>query len=191
VIAGLAALWGIPTRDERLQAAAASVGADVPFFLHGGTGLYEGRGDVLDEWLPTPGLDMILLWPGEPVSTAEAYRAIDADAGRAASPSVTALTGAIHAGDTQAVARSLHNDFTPYSADMVAGIADALAWLEDAPAVTGSAMAGSGSGVFGICESAEAAEMLAEEAGRLGWWAVATRSSARGVHSIGDEMESQ
>jgi 4-diphosphocytidyl-2-C-methyl-D-erythritol kinase len=182
VIAGLAHMWGIESEDHRLIDAAASIGADVPFFLHGGTGLYHGRGDELDAWLPTPTMHLVVVWPREPVSTAEAYQAVDADPGREPAPSVDALIDALNACDPAAVAGALCNDFTSYSAYMVEGIADALAWLEGSQGVLGAAMAGSGSAVFGICASAEVARSLAGAADAHGWWAAACDSSDRGVH---------
>ncbi len=190
VIAGLALMWGIPADDARLHDAAASIGADVPFFLTGGTGLYEGRGDALVQHLPTPDLDMVVVWPGTPVSTARAYMALDDDSRRQSAPSPAALIGAIDTGDAEAVAQSLHNDFTGYSADMVEAIGEAIAWLESVPGVMGVAMAGSGSGVFGVCDSPDAACEAADEAIRRGWWAAETRSLAHGVVPADDGRES-
>jgi 4-diphosphocytidyl-2-C-methyl-D-erythritol kinase len=190
VIAGLATMWEIPAGDPRLHAAAAAIGADVPFFLEGGTGIYEGRGDVLTTCLPTPDLDVVVVWPGTPVSTAKAYMALDDDAARIPAPPVSAIVDAIESNDASGIAGVLHNDFTSYSAGMVEVIGEALAWLGGARGVMGAAMAGSGSGVFGICESADAARELAADACSRGWWAVATRSSARGAHLIDDGRES-
>ena len=44
VLRGLARLWQLDWPIERLEEVAASVGSDVPFFLHGGTARCRGRG---------------------------------------------------------------------------------------------------------------------------------------------------
>ena len=77
VLRCLAALWGVDPRDPRLERAAASLGADVPFFLDERPGHYAGRGDVLVERLSPLRLPVALVKPPVGVSTAEAYRALD------------------------------------------------------------------------------------------------------------------
>ena len=63
---------------EDLSNLAASLGADVPFFLRGGTALGEGRGDQLTEFPDwDPGRALIVVFPGFAVSTREAYGARD------------------------------------------------------------------------------------------------------------------
>jgi len=49
---GLRRLWGVDISEERLLQLAAKLGADVPFFIRGGTALGTGRGDRLRP-LPT------------------------------------------------------------------------------------------------------------------------------------------
>jgi 4-diphosphocytidyl-2-C-methyl-D-erythritol kinase len=61
-----------------LRRIAADLGADVPFFLTGGTALGLGRGDELrplPDW--SPGRALIVVFPGFPVATREAYAARD------------------------------------------------------------------------------------------------------------------
>ena len=50
---GLRKLWGLDMPEGELAAIASRLGSDVPFFLHGGTALASGRGDVLTP-LPQP-----------------------------------------------------------------------------------------------------------------------------------------
>ena len=64
--------------DEALSEIAASLGADVLFFLRGGTALGVGRGDELKplpDW--DPGRALVIVFPGFAVSTREAYEARD------------------------------------------------------------------------------------------------------------------
>jgi 4-diphosphocytidyl-2-C-methyl-D-erythritol kinase len=57
VLLGLVELWGLPLPPDDLTTLAASLGADVPYFLQGGTALVEGIGDRI-----TPLPDLPPLW---------------------------------------------------------------------------------------------------------------------------------
>ena len=69
----LSALYGL---DEDLQSLAEQLGADVAFFLVGGTVMATGRGEQLAA-MPQPAGCYALAWPGFSVSTAEVYSAWD------------------------------------------------------------------------------------------------------------------
>ncbi len=45
---GLAKLWEIDAKDKDMREIAAELGADVPFFLYGGTAIGTGRGDIIE-----------------------------------------------------------------------------------------------------------------------------------------------
>ncbi len=71
-------LWDLGLDTPILEDAGRRLGADVPFFLHGGTALGEDRGDRITRLPfrgPTP---LILGIPPFGVSTAEAYSRLDA-----------------------------------------------------------------------------------------------------------------
>jgi 4-diphosphocytidyl-2-C-methyl-D-erythritol kinase len=70
---GLATLHGL---DADLDALAASIGSDVPFFLAGGTARAEGRGEKLTRLPTTPGC-FAVAWPGIELSTPSVYLAWD------------------------------------------------------------------------------------------------------------------
>ena len=53
VLIGLDRLWEMKLSDNELATLAAKLGSDVPFFLHGGTALMEGRGEKIT---PLPAL---------------------------------------------------------------------------------------------------------------------------------------
>ncbi len=66
--------WGLSAAAGELSAAAAEIGADVPFFLEGGTARGRGRGDLL-EALPFVGpLRLLLGCPPFGIPTAEVFR---------------------------------------------------------------------------------------------------------------------
>ena len=60
-----------------LDVVARSIGADVAFFLHGGTALMTGRGDVLSRRLPTFPLPLVLMGDAGANPTGEVYAAYD------------------------------------------------------------------------------------------------------------------
>lgn len=74
VLLGLRSLIAGPTLD--LSDAASALGSDVPFFLHGGTALIEGRGERITP-VPSVPFHAVLLHPSVTVSTAWAYSAWD------------------------------------------------------------------------------------------------------------------
>lgn len=70
-------LWGCQLGREKLKALAAELGADVPFFLHGGLCLGTGKGEELREVPELPPAWVVLVIPDFSVSTALAYREYD------------------------------------------------------------------------------------------------------------------
>jgi len=69
----LSRLWDLNLERSELQPLAASLGADVPFFLEGGLCLGEGRGDVLTPLSDLPPLFGVLVLPPFPSFTADIY----------------------------------------------------------------------------------------------------------------------
>jgi 4-diphosphocytidyl-2-C-methyl-D-erythritol kinase len=190
VLVGLAALWGFSRPgaarepDSMLQEVAVSLGADVPFFLGGGTAFFRGRGDVLVRRLPTPHLDLALIKPAEPVPTTAAYNEFDRTAPVAQTGPEEVLR-ACESGDATAIARVLYNNMTDASVALVPEIGEVLEWTqgERAGGVIGETVAGSGSTVFAVCSSPESARRLADAARSRGWWAEATTSCPYGVRA--------
>ena len=69
----LDSFWDLDLGRSRLQAYAAELGSDVPFFLHGGLALGIGRGE---EGFPLPDLDpmgVVILFPDVQIPTTAAY----------------------------------------------------------------------------------------------------------------------
>jgi 4-diphosphocytidyl-2-C-methyl-D-erythritol kinase len=60
---GLNRLWELNLPLERLEEVAASIGSDVPFFLHGGTAVARGRGEKVTPLAPVAQTWMVLLNP--------------------------------------------------------------------------------------------------------------------------------
>lgn len=79
VIKALCGLWGVSCLDRRVADVAKSLGADVAFFLHGGTALMRGRGDEFERALASFPLPIVLMGDEQPMSTPMIYRAFDQD----------------------------------------------------------------------------------------------------------------
>ena len=79
---GLNRLWKLGLDGASLSRLGARIGADVPFFLVGGTALGLGRGDDIYPLADMPKVYVVLIRPGFGVSTVEAYRWYDEDARR-------------------------------------------------------------------------------------------------------------
>lgn len=140
----LSSFWKLSLRGARLQALAAGLGSDVPFFLHGGTALGRGRGEDVRP-LPFAGAHPILLgFPPFGTSTAEVYAALTAPGPGVSLPRLSAGNWRID------------NEFSASRNDLEAVVLarwPELSVFRDALAGEGalqSSVAGSGSTVFGV-----------------------------------------
>ena len=77
VLIGLDRMWRLGLGVTGLHPIAARLGADVPFFLLGGTALGLGRGDEVYAVLPQIRAHVVVVDPGREVSTAAVFRRLD------------------------------------------------------------------------------------------------------------------
>ncbi len=181
VLLAMADLLPEKVSDEDLQAVASSIGADVPFFLFGGTSLCEGVGEIVTKLPDLKGLPMLLLKPKRGVSTPACYKAFD----ETGASCITEEEKKILIGKLQVPEepsdRLVHasadwsNDLQAAALLAVPEIEEGIRLLSDGGAVF-SAMSGSGSAVFGIFETEEKIRRIEEsrEFQKLiseGWWA--------------------
>jgi 4-diphosphocytidyl-2-C-methyl-D-erythritol kinase len=76
VLKGMAKLFDLHIEDKELMEVAAEVGSDVPFFIKGGAAYARGRGEEL-KFFKLPRMELVLYYPGYPVSTKWAYEEYD------------------------------------------------------------------------------------------------------------------
>lgn len=76
---GLRRLWGLKVTDVELVTIAAEVGADVPFFLFGGTAIASGIGTQIQKVADVAIPPAIIVTPDVSVQTAYAYSLIKAE----------------------------------------------------------------------------------------------------------------
>jgi len=148
---GLSALTGRCPSQGGLLAMAARVGADVPFFLHGCAALVEGFGDRVTPMEWNVPFHAVIVRPAFGLSTREGYARLGR--GVADPP---AGEGVPSFRDLSEVAACVRNDFEeawgPVQPE-IAGIKGELL----AVGARAAGLSGSGSAVFGLFESAEAA----------------------------------
>jgi 4-diphosphocytidyl-2-C-methyl-D-erythritol kinase len=173
----LARLWG-GAPLALLREVGATIGADVPFFLAGGTALGLGRGEEIYPLVDLPPHWIVIVRPPFGVSTAEAYAWYDDD--RAA--------GLREIRELQLLpvpwpsrAAQMINDLEPPVLRRHPEIGLLKAQLKDAGAVA-AAMSGSGSAVFGLFRTRAAAARAARPLSTRGVRAIVTRTLSRSEH---------
>ena len=168
-LVGVARLWGVSEDDPRIEEVARSLGADVPFFLRGGCACFTGVGDVFSHELAPSNACVALIKPEGGVSTSAAYRAFDDCPQRIAPADRQTALDARHASDVP-----LRNNLTVASEQLLPALAEVHAWVNGHADVQAALMSGSGSAVFAVCPSFDAAARVAAQAQARGWWARAT-----------------
>lgn len=151
-----------PFNDEELNQLAVNVGADVPFFLYGGTCLCERVGEDISTLESLEGIPLLIVKPQQGVSTPECFHAIDSkplpefDEAR-----YEAYINSLNSSEEDALTRFLKgsdlltNDLEMPSEEKVPLIRK----VREMFLTTGakfSRMTGSGSAVFAMYESIEA-----------------------------------
>jgi 4-diphosphocytidyl-2-C-methyl-D-erythritol kinase len=145
---GVGALFDLDLSDESLQRGARALGADVPYFLVGGTAVGEGIGDELTRVSVPSDYGLILVNPGLSVSTRTIYAEFDR----------TLTRDKAHASLWQMLRKGakaedlLCNDLQP----VVEALHPEIAEIRNGVLAAGArkvAMTGSGPTVFGIADS--------------------------------------
>lgn len=176
---GMNELFGSPLPIEALDAIAATLGSDIPFFLYDKPALATGRGEkvqVLENFPVLKGKAFLLIHPGFGISTPWSYQNLarfpEALNGRA--DRAQQLISLLQAGDLKAAADEVYNSLEAPAFDKFPVLQLYKDFLRDNGALI-SLMSGSGSTTFAIAENLAAAEQLAEEFksqfGDKGWLA--------------------
>lgn len=177
-ILGLAKVWNVELDVPTLSRIASAVGADVPFFLVGGTALGLGRGDDIYPLVDLPRTHVVMVRPQFGVSTVEAYGWYDTEPRRSSRDGVRRALPE----RWPEWAVNLRNDLEPAVARHHPTIGRIKQALLDAGAVF-AAMSGSGSAVFGLFERLDAARRTAADLSRPGWTVVSTRTLTRAEYA--------
>jgi 4-diphosphocytidyl-2-C-methyl-D-erythritol kinase len=163
----LVVLWRLDVADGTLAGVARDLGADVPFFLQGGTSLGLDRGDVLFPLVDRPPAWVVLVVPSIGVATRDAYAWWDASGAAASS----APAGADLENDLEAPVVARHPE--------IGRLRARLGRL----GATEAGMSGSGSAVFGLFADRQAAASAARAVSRGPVRALLTRTLGRRLYA--------
>ena len=176
VLLALNRLWGLDWPRQKLLALAATLGADVPFFVFGRNALVQGIGEQLSVQEVPPHLYAVIK-PAASLPTADIFnspllRRDSASAillGSLVSEAQTWLAGSAGAGGEVGMGTISfgRNDLQPPAQARCAEVAEAARWLEDR--FGNSRMTGSGSAVFARVGTGVPPEATWLEAMPSGW----------------------
>ncbi|WP_319561922.1 4-(cytidine 5'-diphospho)-2-C-methyl-D-erythritol kinase [Marispirochaeta sp.] len=159
MLKGLRDLFTVPIHNQELSRLAAHLGSDVPFFCRSPLACVSGRGEKVTPLDSPRRIPLVLVLPDFPVSTADAYRWLDAEQGNTER---TVSCGK----DFSSLYKQppeewpFFNSFTPILLSRHPLIGEVLEDLRSAGALCAD-VSGSGSAIFGVFASREAASMAA------------------------------
>ena len=156
--------------DVELEAIAATLGSDIPFFIRNRPAICRGRGETMELAGSVPDANLLLVKPPFPVSTAWAYKAWAAD-GKPDSTAPTQFLGDIE----------LTNDLEAPVFNKFLLLPAIKSWLIAQPEVSAAMMSGSGSTVFAVLNRT-ASNLFERIRARFGehMWTCACRIKAPG-----------
>ncbi|MDR2818215.1 MAG: 4-(cytidine 5'-diphospho)-2-C-methyl-D-erythritol kinase [Endomicrobium sp.] len=166
-LAALAKLYNVKTNKNELEQIATKLGADVSFFLTGGTALCEGIGDIITPLKTIKNLNVILVNPGFGVNTAGVYKKVKFPLTKKAE--ITKIKAQIdnssfNTSDAFSCCFNRLEDFVLTDYPEIAKIRDVLR-------ATGciSLMSGSGATVFGLFDSNVNLESIRTTLNKYSW----------------------
>jgi len=157
-------LFDLGLSREDLADVGREIGSDVPFLVHGGSGIVEGVGEQLEMHGPqqAPRLHMVLAFPETPCPTPRVYGLFDELGGAELRPQRVRELAAQRPGPAP---EALFNDLTAAAVRAAPSLHDdlqRLSQLADRPAH----VSGSGSSIFVLCDDQMHAIALADAAER-------------------------
>ncbi|MFC2470693.1 MAG: 4-(cytidine 5'-diphospho)-2-C-methyl-D-erythritol kinase [Lachnoanaerobaculum gingivalis] len=155
-------LFALGVSDERLLELGASLGADIPFCIMGGTVLASGIGEKLRRLSPLPKMKLLIVKPKAGLSTKKVYESLDIDGLNKAGfihKDVGEMVSVIESDEAdktkiEKIAVRLNNILEVPSIRLLPLIADIKQKMLDNNCL-GALMSGSGTAIFGIYENDE------------------------------------
>ncbi len=152
-------LWDLNLPIAYLKELGEKLGADVPFFLHGGTMLAQGKGEKLKSIPSLPFCYIVIVKPALSISTEEAYRLIDRPEG--IPKKVLPMIEALATGSLENINSNLYNVFEEAVFRRYPELKELTHKMLEAGA-KGSLLTGSGSAVFALADSREPCDRISE-----------------------------
>lgn len=159
VLLALDRLWRVGLGPAGLHSLARRLGADVPFFLTGGTALGLGRGDEVYPLHSQVQASLVVVTPDRPVSTAAVFRRVDATL-TPRENSYTIFRFVSRDLEGPGAFRILQNDLEKAALDEAPDLARQVRRIRGLLLREGARLAclsGSGSSYFGLFDDADAA----------------------------------
>lgn len=178
-LVGLDRLLGLNLENSTLERLSASLGADVSFFLRGGTARATGRGDQVRHLCPISPAWVVLATPPVAISTTWAYAQVRNRLTPKGS-GANLLSAAIARNGLDGVVEAMRNDFEDVLLPRFPEIAEMKRLLLQHGAVVAQ-LSGSGSTVFGIARTREEASRAANSVDRGAAGIRVVRTLERGV----------
>lgn len=152
-LAGLNRLWRLGLKQKELARLGAELGSDVAFFFQPPAAWCTGRGEQVQPLDLGRPLWLVLVCPGQGLSTAEVYRNLTVPE----KPHTgEAIREAFAAGEVEAIGRHLHNRLQPVAEQLCPELSrwrEQLRHLQPA----GCLMSGSGTTLFALCRNRDEA----------------------------------
>lgn len=159
VLVGLNKISGEIFSLKKLCEIGASIGADVPFCIVGGTTLCEGIGEKLTPLTPLPDCKILVVKPDISISTPLSYKKFD-ELKKPKLSDFDAFMQALKIGELPEISNKLSNSLEEATGESI--IEEIKNTIIHSGAL-GSIMTGSGSAVFGIFDNVGDAEQCAEK----------------------------
>lgn len=159
VFSALCRLYEVSFPTDRATAILAPLGADIPFFLHSGTMLAEGIGEILSPLPPLQDCFIVLAKPRAGANTKAIFTAL-AEKGIPAHPDTDGVIEGLKNQDLSLIAKSAGNVLENVTIPLCPPIQRLKETLQQQGAAL-ALMTGSGSTVFGIFEEEKAARNAA------------------------------
>jgi 4-diphosphocytidyl-2-C-methyl-D-erythritol kinase len=178
VLRGLDALWRLGLGPDGLHGLARKLGADVPYFLVGGTALGLARGDEVYPLRRQLQAHVVLVDAGLPVSTAAVFRRVDQSlTPRGNSNSIFYFVSRDLEGKQEL--RLLTNDLEQAALDEAPALKEGAERIRGALVQAGAglaALSGSGSTYFGLFSDAGGARRARSALAAAGFTAIGART---------------
>lgn len=159
--------------SEKLEEISAKLGADVPFFIKGGTKRSTGIGEILTPIKPLKKGWFLLINSGVKPSTGEMYRRLDSE--NPPHPKMNEIASAVESNDLSKLSAVIDNSFVSVNEKFL--LADKL---KDLGAV-GISLSGSGPTWYGIFEDYETAQNAIIEIKNQGYIAFLTKPIEKAI----------
>jgi 4-diphosphocytidyl-2-C-methyl-D-erythritol kinase len=151
VLYGLNRLWNLHLSPSELEKIGLTLGADIPFCLHGGLARVQGIGEMIEEYECVSNYRLLVIQPCRGLSTKEIFKLYDSSCSPY-HPKTELVLASFANHDSAGLSGSMFNVLEPVSSLKCPEISIAVEELKEAGAFAAQ-MTGSGSAVFGAFRS--------------------------------------